>query len=172
MSKKAPAQSTWDKFVQICLFPFLLLVLIIVIPIACLVLPFYFAKEMIGWIKSQIYYAWNSGSMFLVVDGQHGWREFVSNNLIPAAPANLKPIWCDSPSTSNFRERVLRSNWEQRPFLLQVKPFRIKTLSLHENFAAIGKRGKADEEVRAQCRTILNNGIVEIQKDASRSNIG
>ncbi len=161
-------ESKWKRAAPYLLFPLWFPLLLVAILLACIfVLPFVVASSVIGWIRSQIYYLLHPGKLFLVVDGHHGWRELITNNVLPTVPANVESIWLDSASSARFRKRVLRDCWTQRPFLARVIRGGIRTRSIHDKLLPFKRRAKIDDQVRVEVTSILRNTIMELQNDTS-----
>ncbi len=132
-----------------------LLVAPLLLVIVITVMPYVMFTAATDWVKSRVYCIQNSGKMYLVVDGQHGWRELVDNNLITALPAEITPIWYDSAESVSFRTKALRNFWNQRPFLVLLTINGPVGISVHERLLPFKENGKRDEKIRASVRAII-----------------
>lgn len=150
----------------------LLLVVAILVLVTYYFLPVVVALVLVIWLV--IFVAWlrrlffclaNSGKVFLVCGRQRGWESFTQNNLIPALPDDVAPIWQHSPSEHRMVFRLVQSNayGTSIPFLVLVTPISVKCHSLNGPLQALKANGKTSVNTQAKVASLVSKELAAFQ---------
>jgi hypothetical protein len=110
------------------------------------------ARRLYGWALLR-WRSWRSGNWrYLVCSQRAGWHEFVINNLLPALPPGVSPIWVEygrAPSNNAAVASILHCGAARpKPYLAEVGPLRTRVRPLHEELLPFKQFGRADHEVQ------------------------
>ena len=134
-------------------FPF---IMGIVVALSLLVLTFV-------WVRQQLYFHRNAGKILLVVDGRHGWRELINNNLIPVVPQDVDQVWFDAELSCRIKMVPLVDCVEQRPYIALITRRGLKVASLHKSLLPFKSCGRRDDMVQEKLKPILLGEIERLR---------
>jgi hypothetical protein len=142
---------------------FLACVLPLLIPLVLVVAP-----PLIAWVicknvyrsASMRWHAWRTGTwIYVVCSRRRGWHEFGSNNLQAALPAGVSMIWANgnghTAHSSALRSLAACSYGVIKPCLVEVRPFRVRTRSLHERLLPLKTFTRKNNDVQQTLRELI-----------------
>lgn len=109
--------------------------------------------------------AWRHGHRYyLVCSRRHGWEPFLVNNLTPALPAGVLPIWLnqeDGLQRDYVPEVLIRSRGYglNKPYLVEIKALSIRARSLHSQLLPFKEFAGRDKAVQERLAILLNDAV-------------
>ena len=134
-------------------------IVLIVIPVAMTVV---LALQVWNWFLLRRYCWTNKQWTYLICSGKRNWNSFVENNLLPAMPAAIAPVWFEEKREGEHvpRQSLLYSGAGlTKPYLAKITLLGIRSKSLHRSLFSLKARGKASENVQQEIRGILEAEI-------------
>lgn len=155
-NKRRP--SRWQQIALIAVFsPAILCVCILFVPL----LLGYAVVEAVSYRA----FCWrNQGRRFLVCSTRHGWKDFISNNLIPMLPEHVNVVWYKKLRRATCRGRfrhVYQRNLP-KPYLAFVTRYNIYRVSLNDSLRQLKHRACRDSAVQQQVREAIALKLSEI----------
>ncbi len=96
---------------------------------------------------------WSGRRYYLVCSTQQGWHAFICNNLSPALPPSVVPIWMNERfgflRGLEMAAIQLRGNGLPKPCMVEVKPLSIRTRTLHAQLLPLKPYARKDCAVQA-----------------------
>lgn len=100
---------------------------------------------------------------YLVCSPRRGWNEFLVNNVLPAIPSGLGCIWTTRQGAKNGRRAENLLVWsgigKAKPYLAEVRPFRVRYRSLNDRLQPLKSRSRVDEPTRQELQTLLGEEL-------------
>ena len=106
----------------------------------------------------------NCGKIFLICSRRRGWYEFLENNLIPAIPENIEPVWIES----KYKDRKVKPLFvamnrfyspASKPFLLKVESNTLRRKSLNGILQNYKSKGKKDSSIHRDLNKIVEEQV-------------
>lgn len=114
-----------------------------------------------------VWFCWrHADRIYLICSRRRGWAEFLANNVIPALPDHVTPVWIESPKRLAHVIRAMRLSRSalSKPFLILITPFGIKSTPLNERLYHLKRFGKGAATVRADVRRVVDLALDDFSR--------
>ena len=132
----------------------------ILILLSPILLPIFIVWRIYDSITLRVFRLKHAGYFFLICTSRHDWYDFLSNNVIPILPDNVRVAWYHTKNQDKRPELFQRLSQSKiyglsKPYLVAVTKKAIHAKSLHTEFQVFKPCSKRSEEVQSACRKII-----------------
>lgn len=140
------------------------------LPIAILFILFGFVMLAISQVQARRWRRKCAGMVYLVCTPRCGWRDFVTNNLLPVVPEDVTVVWHrsqrDTPLPRELWMFRMHGLWDvPKPFLVAVTQRGVRWRSLNGTLQTLKRSPARSAEAQSLCREILTQAIREFTSD-------